>query len=43
MRQEIVFGTEIIGYEIRFLPTRRTLGIEVHPDLSQYCSVSRSG
>lgn len=34
MRQEIVFGTETISYEIRFLPTRRTLGIEVHPDLS---------
>lgn len=34
MRQEIVFGTETITYEIRFLPTRRTLGIEVHPDLS---------
>jgi predicted metal-dependent hydrolase len=34
MRQEIVFGTETIGYEIRFLPTRRTLGIEVHPDFS---------
>jgi predicted metal-dependent hydrolase len=34
MRQEIVFGTETIVYEIRFLPTRRTLGIEVHPDLS---------
>ena len=34
MRQEIVFGTETIGYEIRFLPTRGTLGIEVHPDLS---------
>ncbi len=34
MRQNIVFGTETIGYEIRFLPTRRTLGIEVHPDLS---------
>lgn len=34
MRQEIVFGTETIGYEIRFLPTRRTLGIEVHPDMS---------
>jgi hypothetical protein len=34
MRREIVFGTETIGYEIRFLPTRRTLGIEVHPDLS---------
>lgn len=34
MRQEVVFGTETIGYEIRFLPTRRTLGIEVHPDLS---------
>jgi len=34
MRQEVVFGTETIVYEIRFLPTRRTLGIEVHPDLS---------
>ncbi|MDP4027979.1 MAG: SprT family zinc-dependent metalloprotease [Gallionella sp.] len=34
MMQEIVFGTETIGYEIRFLPTRRTLGIEVHPDMS---------
>lgn len=34
MRQEVVFSTETIGYEIRFLPTRRTLGIEVHPDLS---------
>ncbi len=34
MRQEIVFGTEIISYEIRFLTTRHTLGIEVHPDLS---------
>jgi len=34
MRQEVFFGTEAIGYEIRFLPTRRTLGIEVHPDLS---------
>lgn len=34
MRQEIIFGTETIVYEIRFLPTRRTLGIEVHPDLS---------
>ena len=34
MWQEIVFGTETIGYEIRFLPTRRTLGIEVHPDLT---------
>lgn len=34
IRQEIVFGTETIGYEIQFLPTRRTLGIEVHPDLT---------
>lgn len=34
MRQEILFGTEAIGYEILFLATRRTLGIEVHPDLS---------
>ena len=34
MRQEVIFGTETIGYEIQFLSTRRTLGIEVHPDLS---------
>ena len=34
MQRQIVFGTETIDYEIRFLPTRRTLGIEVHPDLS---------
>ena len=34
IRQEIVYGTETIGYEIRFLSTRRTLGIEVHPNLS---------
>jgi predicted metal-dependent hydrolase len=34
MHQQISFGTEKIAYEIRFLPTRRTLGIEVHPDLS---------
>ena len=34
LNQEIVFGTETIQYEIYFLPTRRTLGIEVHPDMS---------
>lgn len=34
LRQEVVFGAETIAYEVRFLPTRRTLGIEVHPDLS---------
>jgi predicted metal-dependent hydrolase len=34
IKQEIVFGTETISYEVRFLPTRRTLGIEVHPDLA---------
>ena len=34
LRQEIAFGTETIAYEIRFLATRQTLGIEVHPDLS---------
>ncbi len=33
-RHEIVYGTETIAYEVRFLPSRRTLGIEVHPDLS---------
>ena len=32
--QEVSFGTETISYKIRFLSTRRTLGIEVHPDLS---------
>lgn len=34
MRRQIVFGSDTIDYEIRFLPTRRTLGIEVHPDMS---------
>ncbi|OHC65309.1 MAG: metal-dependent hydrolase [Rhodocyclales bacterium RIFCSPLOWO2_02_FULL_63_24] len=34
IRQEIVFGTETIVYEVRLLPSRRTLGIEVHPDMS---------
>lgn len=34
MKQEIRFGTETINYEVRFQPTRRTLAIEVHPDLS---------
>lgn len=28
----IEYGRETIRYEVRFLPTRRTLGIEVHPD-----------
>lgn len=30
----IEFGQETIRYEVRFLTTRRTLGIEVHPDQS---------
>lgn len=34
LRQEIIFGTETISYEVRFIATRHTLGIEVHPDLS---------
>lgn len=34
IQHEIVYGTETIAYEVRFLPSRRTLGIEVHPDLS---------
>ncbi|MFN9748096.1 MAG: M48 family metallopeptidase [Burkholderiales bacterium] len=29
----IEFGGEAIHYEVRFLPSRRTLGIEVNPDL----------
>lgn len=28
----IEYGRETIRYEVRFLPTRQTLGIEVHPD-----------
>lgn len=28
----IEYGRETIRYEVRFLPSRRTLGIEVHPD-----------
>lgn len=28
----IAFGRETIRYEVIYLPTRRTLGIEVHPD-----------
>lgn len=30
----VVHGSETIRYEVRFLGTRRTLGIEVHPDCS---------
>lgn len=33
-QHEIVYGAETIAYEIRLLPSRRTLGIEVHPDMS---------
>ena len=29
----IEFGAEAIPYEVCFVPTRRTLGIEVHPDM----------
>ena len=28
----IEYGRETIRYEVRFLPSRQTLGIEVHPD-----------
>ena len=28
----IEYGRETIRYEVQFLPTRQTLGIEVHPD-----------
>ena len=28
----IEYGNETIRYEVRFLPSRQTLGIEVHPD-----------
>lgn len=31
---EIAYGRETIAYEVRFLSSRRTLGIEVHPDMS---------
>lgn len=34
LKREVIFGTEAITYEVRFLSTRRTLGIEVHPNLS---------
>ena len=29
----VEFGRETICYEVQFLTTRRTLGIEVHPNL----------
>ena len=32
MRQRISTARETIRYEVRYLSTRRTLGIEVHPD-----------
>lgn len=28
----LVYGSETIRYEVRFLASRRTLSIEVHPD-----------
>lgn len=34
MLGSIEFGQETICYEVRFLTTRKTLGIEVHPDQS---------
>jgi predicted metal-dependent hydrolase len=32
VRGSLSYGGETIRYEVRFLPSRRTLGIEVHPD-----------
>jgi predicted metal-dependent hydrolase len=32
MRGTLTYGGDTIGYEVRFLASRRTLGIEVHPD-----------
>ena len=32
MERTITYGQETIHYEVRFLSSRRTLGIEVHPD-----------
>lgn len=32
MHGTLTYGADTIGYEVRFLSTRRTLGIEVHPD-----------
>lgn len=29
---ELIYGAEIIRYQVQWVPTRRTLGIEVHPD-----------
>lgn len=32
MTYELAYGPETIRYQVRWIPTRRTLGIEVHPD-----------
>lgn len=32
MNYEVAFGPETIRYQVQWVPTRRTLGIEVHPD-----------
>lgn len=32
MPRTLTFGTDTIRYEVRYLPSRRTLTIEVHPD-----------
>lgn len=29
---ELTYGAEVIRYQVQWVPTRRTLGIEVHPD-----------
>ncbi len=34
MTYELDYGRETIRYQVRWVPTRRTLGIEVHPDQS---------
>lgn len=33
MTYELAYGPETIRYQVLWVPTRRTLGIEVHPDL----------
>lgn len=34
MTYELAYGPETIRYQVQWVPTRRTLGIEVHPDQS---------
>ena len=32
MDYELAYGPETIRYQVQWVPTRRTLGIEVHPN-----------